>query len=150
MQNINEGRLNQLIMPFTDLRHRPKSLPQLLKSRKNEWYLGLIKRTNNIDDLIYLRKDAHIGIYEMETIGNRIEMCTQLGDCPKTHKYYKGIKKMYIDKGVTAEDCYASSKYIKDIYLPEINRKIKEIRKAQNESAFFVNEAMIKPTDKKI
>ena len=52
-------------------------------------------------------------------------MCTKYGDCPKTHKYYKGIKKKFIDKGVTAKDCYLYKKWCEEVARPALNKKIK-------------------------
>ena len=69
-------------------------------------------------------------------------MCTKYGDCPKTHKYYKGIKRKFIDKGVTAKDCYLYSKWCEEEVRPVLNKKIKEVRKAQVESVTFISSSL--------
>ena len=108
-------------------------MPEILKSHKYEGLLDLVKRTNNLDDLYYFRQDYHVGIGQFERILKNIRNCEELGECPTTRRYYKGIKKMYLSKGVTSRDVELTIEWYKNVYLPAINSRIKEVKNKEKE-----------------
>lgn len=142
MENINEGYLNQVFMGLYDFPNRETDTAKIIKAHKYDWYLRLIDHTNDLNDLLYIRKDLNYGMQYYDLLEERIELCTRYGDCPKTHKYYKGIKKKFIDKGVTPKDCQLIKKWFEDEARPVLNQKIKEARKAQVESVTFISSSL--------
>ena len=105
-----------------------KSIDQIFKSHKYEGLLDLVKKTKDLDDLYYMRQDYHVGIGQFERILKNIRNCEKLGNCSETKRYYKGIKKMYLDKGVTSRDVELTIEWYKNVYLPAINSRIKEVK----------------------
>lgn len=122
---MNEGFWNQLSMGIKIKPHQ--TLDVTLKKHSYEGFLNLIRSTKKVEDLKYLRNDVHICINTIKTISARIDKCNKLGECKETASYYKGIKKMYIDKGITAEDCNKTILWFKEVCIKEINQKIKSL-----------------------
>ena len=107
------------------------SYDQIFKKHEYPGYINMINSCNRIDDLEYIRQDLNVAM--LETIANRIEMVEKYGDCEKTAKYYKVIKSMYIDKGITAEDCRKYDKWCKTVAREALNKRMKELRAQQKE-----------------
>lgn len=123
---INEGKINQITMGLKIKPHL--NIEQIFKSHKYPGLLNLVEETNSLDDLLYLRSDYHTGLRQFETIKTRIDMCEKLGDCDKTKNFYKGIKKKYLDKGITVKDVDSTIKWYQEVYYPKLSEKIKNIR----------------------
>ena len=143
---LSEGALNRVTMGFRISPHQNADVT--LKKHEYRGFLNLIKKTNDIDDLKYLRNDIHQGINLFSRIGERIDKCNKLGKCNETKTYYDGIKKKYIDKGITSKDCEETIKWFKEVALAECNRKIKEANK--NEEFDLFSESKITSDDRKV
>lgn len=122
---VEEGFLNQLTMGLQIKPHQ--DLATSLKKHEYPGFLNLIKKTNNIDDLKYLRNDINTGISMINRITERITKCNKLGEVNETKSYYKGINKKYISKGITEKDCEKYVKWLKEVCKPEITKRIKEL-----------------------
>lgn len=120
---LNEGFFNQLSMGFKI--HPKQDLIETLKKHSYEGFLNLVKKTNKIDDLVYLRKDTNTVFPTIKKISERITKCKKLGECKETQSYYKNIKKKYIDNNITEKDCELTIKWFKEVLIAEINKKIK-------------------------
>lgn len=130
MQSINEyGQFQKATLGFKIKPH--KNLEQILKDHKYEGILNLAKTTNKLGDLEYLRKDYQSGKTLFKTLIVRIDKVNKLGLCKETKPYYKSIKKLYIDNGITVKDVEATLKWYEDNYVPVLNQRIKELRKNQ-------------------
>ena len=108
-----------------------KKLWQMLKEHKNQGFENIVNKTNNLDELLYLRQDLNIGLSQMKKIKERIHNCEKYGECEMTKKYYKNIEKMYLSHGVTEKDVDLYIKWTENEMKPLINEKIAEARKNQ-------------------
>ena len=88
---------------------------QILKSNKYPGFLNLVNKVKEVDDLQYLRSDVHIALNTYKTIRDRLAVKD-----PRVDKYVK--------KGITAEDCDLTIKWFKDVVLPTITARIKELK----------------------
>lgn len=126
LKPINEGFLSQLTMTN---KIKPKmTTEQILKQHKYPGVYNLIDKIDSLDDLLYLRKDFNTAMGTFKTIQERIELCEKYGECEKTKNYYKGIKKLYIDKGITSKDVELTIKWYKEVYYKKLSEKIKKVR----------------------
>lgn len=103
-------------------------MTSLIKNHGNPGYDRVIEECDNIDDLKILRDDNNVSISQLKTIRSRIDICKNLketdNDLPV---YYKGVKKMYIDKGVTVKDCDLTIESFKKTNTL-ISKRIKELK----------------------
>ena len=123
---FNEGFLSQVTMGAKIKPHQ--DLPETFKKHEYPGYLNYIKSCKKVEDLEYLRKDVTSGLHTFRTIRDRISKC-QNGETTENKNYYKGIKKKYIDKGITVKDCDATIKWFNDVVKPAITARIKELKK---------------------
>lgn len=121
---VSEGFASQLLMGL-DPRNR-QDIVVTLKKHSNEKYLNLIKRTKKKEDLLYLRKDLNMGISQYKKILSNIKKCEELGDCEETERFYDGIKKLYMNKGITSKDVEATIKWCETVARQEISKRLKE------------------------
>ena len=124
---MEEGKANQAVMYFKI--HNKQNLKKIFKNHEYPGLLNLVKKTKKLEDLQYLKKDYYMGKNTFEKILKNIKNCEQLGDCEKTKNYYKGIKRKYLDNGITSKDVELTIKWYDTVYLPEINKRIKELKK---------------------
>ena len=103
----------------------------MLKEHKNQGFENIVNKTNNLDELLYLRQDLNIAMPQMKKIKERIHNCEKYGECEMTKKYYKNIEKMYLSHGVTEKDVDLYIKWTENEMKPLINEKIAEARKNQ-------------------
>ena len=104
-----------------------KSVPDIVKHHGNPGLLEIVRTSNDIDELQYIKKDTS-GIYStLEKIKERIKLCKELGDSSKTSSYYKYIKKEYIDEGLTEKDV---EKTIESLRKQDelITKRVKELK----------------------
>ena len=101
---------------------------EILKAHKYEGILNFVKSTNKIGDLEYLKKDYQSIKPLCTKLIERIDKCNKLGECKETKKYYKGVKKHYIDNGVTSKDVQLTLKWYEEVYKPAILNRIKELK----------------------
>lgn len=95
----------------------------------NPGWVHLVENDTDIEWLKYLKVDTRSSISTVRTIGDRIDKCNDLGLCPATKPYYKGINKLYISKGITSKDCELTLQGIeKSIEI--IDKRIKELKKS--------------------
>ena len=118
---LNRAKFGFLIKPH-------QNIDETLKKHKYEGYLKFCKSLKNIDDLKYMRSDTNMGINTYRKIGERIELCKS-GKNDKNKGYYDGIKKQYMDKGITKNDCDLTIEWFKTTVLPAISERIKELKK---------------------
>ena len=93
----------------------------MLKEHKNQGFENIVNKTNNLDELLYLRQDLNIGLSQMKKIKERIHNCEKYGECEMTKKYYKNIEKMYLSHGVTEKDV--------DLYIKWIENEMKPLKR---------------------
>ena len=123
---LNEGFINQTFMGLKI--HPHQNIDETFKKHKYEGYLNLINRTKKVNGLEYIRKDIYLGISQFKKIGERIEKCSRLGECDETKNYYNGIKKKYLDKGITTKDVELTIKWFREVALKTLNERIKKIK----------------------
>jgi len=106
-----------------------QNLDETLKKHSYPGYIAMYPHCKDMDDIDDLRKDINIGISTIKTVRNRIEKINKLGeDDPAVKGYVKGIKSMYIDKGITVKDCDETIKWFETVARQELNKRAKEIR----------------------
>ena len=123
---LNENYFDRVVVGFKIKPHQ--NLDETFKKHEYPGYLNYIKNCKKLDVLEDFRKDNNVGTNQMKTIRDRISKC-QNGETSENKRYYKGIKKMYIDKGVTVKDCDATIKWFNDVVKPAITARIKELKK---------------------
>ena len=134
---IEEGYLNQLRMGNRNLR-RHDDLTKIFK--RHQAHPGLIKdieKIKKIEDIEYLIKDYHTFIPQAKKIRQNYINVIKLGECYETRNYYKGIHKLYIDRGVTLEDIELTMKWYNEVYYPMLLKRKKEIKAAMKESTLM-------------
>lgn len=100
----------------------------LIKNHGNPGLNDYINNSKDIEELNYIKRDTRTVFKTLETIKERIKLCKQLGESQKTKNYYKGIKRLYLDKGITERDVQQTIDNLnKTINL--INEKIKKLKK---------------------
>ena len=125
--------LSKLMLPFKIRKYNSEEgvsindISDFIKHGYNPGFRKLIDKSTDIDELIYLRNDHRTLIPQLVTIKERIKLCKELGETNKTKNYYKGIKKIYIDKGITEKQVQKS---IDECYITIdiINKRIKELK----------------------
>lgn len=134
VMNINEDMKSQLKMGKQVAKYNKKNgtplkgAASVLKLHDNPGFRNIINQCNDLEDLKYLREDTKISIGTFKLIKERIEKCKKLGECTETKKYYKGIKKKYLDEGITPRDCDLTIKKFEE-YKNLLNDKIKKLGK---------------------
>ena len=104
------------------------------KLHRYQGYLDFINSLDDPDDLKYMRQDINMGLNQFDLIAERIDKCQKLGLCKETKKYYDGIYKMYISKGVTSKDVMAYKKFLTNECAPAVAKRLKEIKKKENKA----------------
>ena len=125
---VNEGSGN-IHKSIIALRIKPHQ--DLAESAKKGSYPGLlnfINDSNSIDDIKYIKLDVMTTKTYFKTIIKRIEECKG-GETPENKKYYENIKKLYLDKDVTASDIRRYEKWLNEVLIPRANERIKELSK---------------------
>lgn len=131
---LEEKSMNKaFVMPYLVHKYNSEDgvkingMADLLKKHYNPGFRRLIDKLDEEADLIYIKRDHATLLTTIPKIRERIELCNKYGECDKTKKFYKGIKRDYIDKGVTVQDCDKTLEEAKKtIHL--INARIKEVR----------------------
>lgn len=123
---LNENYFDRVFVGFKIKPHQ--NLDETLKKHEYPGYLNYINNCTKLDVLEDFRQDNNIGTEQIKKIRDRISKC-QNGETKENKNYYKGIKKMYIDKGITVKDCDLTIKWFNDIVKPAINAKIKELKR---------------------
>lgn len=142
---IQEGFMNKA---FITRYRKPKLKPeQFYKLHKYPGMLNMVKHTNSIEDLNYLKRDYYSSAKFFKSIEERINKCIALGDSKETHSYYKGIKKKFIDKGITSRDVQLYAKWCDDVYSKAINDKIKQLKQAKKEATLLEQEYLMDTPD---
>lgn len=106
-----------------------KGVYNVLKEHGNKKFLAYVQKSKDIDELRYLRRDTMQSVAFFDKLVERIQKSEKLGECEETKKYYKGIKKMYLDKGITSKDVIATRSFTKQQILPAITKRIEELSK---------------------
>ena len=109
---IEEGAFNQVIMGFKI--HPHQNLEQTLKAHKYPGYLNLINKTNNKDDLYYIRNDINQGIRTIEKIKEKI--------------ISKDQSNKYVKLGISEKDCDETIKWFDTVAKKAISDKIKSLK----------------------
>ena len=112
----------------------------ILKAHKNDEYLNYINKCKNVEDLNFLRKDCNAIINSYTTIGPRIDKISKEGLTKETKIYYKSIYNDYVKHGITGKDCELFVKWCREVVLPAISARRKELVK--NESCDILQESM--------
>ena len=127
---LSEGFFSQVIMGFKV--HPHQNIDETFRKHKYEGLLNLAKRTKKLEDLKYLRQDANSGVRMFTKIKTRIESCSKHGLNDDTENYYKGIKKDYLDKGITAKDVQLTIDWFNNAYIKYLNERIEEVSVKEN------------------
>lgn len=96
----------------------------------NKAYERIIDETDDLEKLLWLRKEFQVTPPVLKAVKERIEKCNKLGECKETKRWYKGIKKMYIDEGITPKMVEKAIEGNRK-QIEHINSRIKEVRKMQ-------------------
>ena len=125
---INEGVILNKVSKGYKQNKSGNNLEQILKQHSYPGLLHYVEKSKSYDDLVYLRKDYYIGMKQFNKIKERIELCEKLGDCKETSRFYKGIKKLYFDKGITSKDVGLTIQWYQEVYFPKLKEKIQETK----------------------
>ena len=120
-----------------------RDMADLLKHHKNPGLEEYVKKSRDIEELEYIRNDTRPLKYTLTKIRNRIALINQKGECKETKSYYKGIKKLYIDKGIRLNDVDKTLEWYEE-FMKLISSRIKELKKNPiNESSIENRDIMI-------
>lgn len=131
---IEEGALNKITMSIPVKKYNKSkgvtinNTADLIYYHKNPGIEHLVEITSNADDLSYIRKDTRTIIGTLKKIRERIPLCKN-GETPKNKNYYKGIKKMYLDRGLKEKDVDLTLTWVDDI-CKKITQKIKSLNES--------------------
>lgn len=120
-----------------------RDMADLLKHHKNPGLEEYVKKSRDIEELEYIRNDTRPLKYTLTKIRNRIALINQKGECKETKSYYKGIKKLYLDKGIRLNDVDKTLEWYEE-FMKLISSRIKELKKNPiNESSIENRDIMI-------
>ena len=120
-----------------------RDMADLLKHHKNPGLEAYVKKSRDIEELEYIRNDTRPLKYTLTKIRNRIALINQKGECKETKSYYKGIKKLYLDKGIRLNDVDKTLEWYEE-FMKLISSRIKELKKNPiNESSIENRDIMI-------
>ena len=139
-----EAAVNEADASFFDkatiaLHIKPKQ--NLAESCKKGNYPGLLTFVQNckkMDLLKYLVDDLQTTKAQLTLISKRIKA---VEDGKGDPKWEKGIRKLYIDKGVTSEDVAKYIEWLNTTYRTAINDRMKELKKLHESVGIVVKEA---------
>lgn len=140
---LQEGYLSQATMTYRI--HPRKTLEQILKTHKYEGLFNMAVKCKKEEDVRYLLRDYRTGKAYFMKIMERIEKCNKLGDCKETHNYYKGVKKKFIDNGITVKDVQLTIKWYDDVYCPALKSRLKELKEKNAHIHEFVQSILEEP-----
>ena len=120
-----------------------KCLVDLLKHHGNPGLEIYVKKSTDKEEIRYIRADTATIKPTLNKIRDRIDLINKKGNCKETSKFYKGIKSMYIDKGVTVRDVDKTIEWYES-FMKLINNRLKELnKKPTNESSVETRDIMI-------
>lgn len=128
---IEEGVLSKITMSIPVKKYNKSkgitinNTADLVYYHKNPGVEHMVDTIKNSDDLRYLKNDTKRIIPTLEIIKTRIPLCKN-GENNKNEKYYKGIKKMYLDRGLKEKDVELTIKWVRDI-CNKMTKKIKDL-----------------------
>ena len=97
----------------------------------NKNMLAYVQKCNSIEDLEYLRKDAYVGIKDMQKTYENLKK-VESGTTPEKGSIAKGTydfyQKEFIKKGITSKDVKLTIDFTKNQILPAISNRIKELK----------------------
>lgn len=97
----------------------------------NKNMLAYVQKCNSIEDLEYLRKDAYVGIKDMQKTYENLKK-VESGATPEKGSIVKGTydfyQKEFIKKGITSKDVKLTIDFTKNQILPAISKRIKELK----------------------
>ena len=139
-----ESAVNEADASFFDkatiaLHIKPKQ--NLAESCKKGSYPGLLTFVQNckkMDLLEYLLKDLQTTKAQLTLISKRIKA---IEDGKGDPKWEKGIRKLYIDNGVTSKDVEKYIEWLGTTYRVAINDRMKELKKLHESVGIVVKEA---------
>ena len=118
-------------------------MADLLKHHGNPGLVNYVKNSKDIEEIEYIRDDTRTMKPTLYKIRERIDIINQKGECKETSKYYKGIKKLYLDKGVTLRDVDKTIEWYND-FMKLCSDRIKELKKKSvKESSISDRDIMI-------
>lgn len=126
------GNLSNLFKDIGSLTARPRMDPEKGEYEKlRPWLMTLVDKADSMKRIQYLRRDAYTGINQLSTLSKNMKD-VKAG----TQSRYVNVN--YINnlfkKGNSPEKVDAHIKWMKEEYIPYINKRAKEIRKTANES----------------
>lgn len=104
-----------------------KGMYDLLKHHSNPGLDHYIQRSNDVNELNYIKADTKTVLPTLNKIKDRMELIEKYGECKQTQSYYKGLKNMYIDKGITVKDVELTIEGINHT-IDLINERIKIVK----------------------
>lgn len=104
------------------------NMTDLIKHHKNYGLEVYVKKSKDIEELKYIRDDTRQIKPILTKIRNRIDLINQKGECKETKNYYKGIKKLYLDKGIKLSDVDKTIEWYEE-FMKLISDRIKELKK---------------------
>lgn len=128
--------LGQLGKDVKMLSKRPKGDPSKDGNYEvlHDWLMNEVKSCNKLDRLDYLRKDAYVGINQLEKLAKN--MADVKAGHPSRYVSVKYIEKI-MASGNSPSKVRKHIAWMKNTYLPAIKKRKAELKKAMDESTLI-------------
>ena len=126
------NNISNLFKDIGALTARPRMDPEKGEYEKlRPWLMTLVDKADSMKRIQYLRRDAYTGINQLNKLSKNMKDVKAGTQSKYVNVNY--INKLF-KKGNSPEKVDAHIKWMKDEYIPYINKRAKEIRKSTNES----------------
>lgn len=136
-RNFRKSPMWTVRMLASDIKHSSKRPKENVAQTGNydklhPWLLGMVEDAKTEERLQYLRADAYNGILTLKKLAKNLD------------DYQHGRASRYVDskymdkiikKGMTVQKINSHIRWMRNIYIPAINKRAAQIRKVQHESA---------------
>lgn len=136
-RNFRKSPMWTVRMLASDIKHSSKRPKENVAQTGNydklhPWLLGMVEDAKTEERLQYLRADAYNGILTLKKLAKNLDDY-QHGRASRyvNAKYMDKI----IKKGMTVQKINNHIRWMRNIYIPAINKRAAQIRKVQHESA---------------
>jgi hypothetical protein len=139
-ESVEEGVLSAFSkqnLSNASIAFKIKPKQNLDESFKKHSYPGLLNFVNtckSIDNLKYMQKDYSVLKNQLNTILKRIKAVEAGKGDPK---WESGIRKLYMDKGITSKDVQAYIDWCANTYYKAISARIAELKKSLKEAGIL-------------
>lgn len=145
-RNFRKSPMWTVRMLASDIKHSSKRPKENVAQTGNydklhPWLLGMVEDAKTEERLQYLRADAYNGILTLKKLAKNLDDY-QHGRASRyvNPKYMDKI----IKKGMTVQKINSHIRWMRNIYIPAINKRAAQIRKAHHEYALLESTSFIK------